>query len=138
MLLTLLFPNQVSDNNVSVAIVHLIVVSKNVWAVAVTENMVIYEEDDPRLWIGDPLDVGNVLKDRHLQTLVGRAEFDVSHANPFCVHRTIAGVRVGSRYRRSVPSAKMMPVRVKFLILIMFRERWLPAPVSIPVTKNQM
>ena len=34
---------------------------------------------------------------------------------------------MGSRYRRSVPSAKMMPVLVKFLILIMFRTRF-PAP----------
>ena len=42
-------------------------------------------------------------------------------------HLTIAGLRVGSRYRRSVPSAKMMPVRVKFLILIIFRTRF-PAP----------
>ena len=42
----------------------------------------------------------------------------------FCVHRTIAGdLRVGSRYRRSVPSAKMMPVWVKFLILMVFRAR---------------
>ena len=45
----------------------------------------------------------------------------------FCAHLTIAGLRVGSRYRHSVPSAKMMPVRVKFLILIIFRTRF-PAP----------
>ena len=53
----------------------------------------------------------NLLKDRDLQTLVGRTEFDVSHTNrDFApISRSLAYC-VGSRYRRSVPSAKMMPV----------------------------
>ena len=58
LLSTTSFPNQVSYNNVSVAIVQLVVVSENVWTIAVTENMVIYEEKGTRLWIGYPLDVG--------------------------------------------------------------------------------
>ena len=85
--------------------------------------MVIYEEEGAWLWIGYPLNVCNILEDRDLQTLVGCTEFDVSHANrilrPSHDRWTL---RVGSRYRRSVPSAKMMPVRVKFLILMMFRD----------------
>ena len=49
--------------------------------IAVTENMVIYKEEGAWLWIGYPLDVCNVLEDGNLQALVGRSEFDVSHAN---------------------------------------------------------
>ena len=77
--LILLFPNQIRNNHVSVAIVFLIVVGENVWAIAVIENMLIYEEEDAELWIGYPLDVCNVLEDGDLQALIGRAEFDVSH-----------------------------------------------------------
>ena len=49
----------------------------------------IYEAERRRifarewLWIGDPLDVCNVLKDRDLQTFIGHPEFDVSASNPF-------------------------------------------------------
>ena len=76
-----LFPHQISNDNVSVAISRLVVVSENVRTIAVTENVVIYEEEGARLWIGYPFDVGNILEDRNLQTLVGRSEFDMSHAN---------------------------------------------------------
>ena len=55
----------------------LVVVSENVSAIAVPENMVIYEEERSRLWIGYPLDVCNILEDRDLQTLVGRTEFEM-------------------------------------------------------------
>ena len=58
LLSTTSFPNQVSYNNVSVAIVHLVVVSENVQTIAVTENMVIDEEDSERIWIGYSLDRG--------------------------------------------------------------------------------
>ena len=81
LLRTHLFPNQASDDNVSVAIPFLVVVSENVLAIAVTENVVIYEKESARLWIGYPLNVCNLLEDGNLQTLVGRSEFDVSHAN---------------------------------------------------------
>ena len=66
LLLILLFSDQVSDDHVSVAIVFLIVVSENVLAVAVTENMVIYEEEGARLWIGYPLNMCNILADGDL------------------------------------------------------------------------
>ena len=48
----------VTDDNVSVAIFCLIVVSENVLAIAVTENVVIYKEEGAWLWIGYSLDVG--------------------------------------------------------------------------------
>ena len=47
----------------------------------------------------------------------------------------IAGLRVDSKYKRSVPSVKIIPVLVKFLILTMFREQS-PAPVSFLLTVN--
>ena len=81
LLLTLLLPNQIRNNHVSVAIVFLVAESENVRTIAVTENVMIYKKERPRLWIGYPLNVCNLLKDRHLQALVGRAEFDVSHTD---------------------------------------------------------
>ena len=80
-LLTFLLPNQIPNNNVSVAIVFFVVESENVLPIAVIENMRIYEEDDARLWIGYALDVRTLLKNRDLETFIGCAEFDVSHAN---------------------------------------------------------
>ena len=47
-------------------------------AITVTENVLIYEEEGERLWIGYPLNVCNLLKDRDLQTLERSTEFDVS------------------------------------------------------------
>ena len=85
LLLTLLFPNQVSDNNVSVAIRFLVVVSENVLAIAVTENVVIYEEEGVWLWIGYPLNMGNILEYGDLQTFVGCTEFDVPFSFWFSV-----------------------------------------------------
>ena len=52
-------------DTVSVAIV-LVVVSENVLSIAVTENMVIYEEEGAWLWIGYPLNVSDVLEDGNL------------------------------------------------------------------------
>ena len=75
------FFNQILNNNVSVALVFLIVVGENILTIAVTENVMIYEENDTWLWIRDPFNVCNVLKNRNLQTLVGPPEFDVSAAN---------------------------------------------------------
>ena len=83
LLLILLFPNQVLNNHVSITIVFLVVVGENILTIGVIENVLIYEEEDERLWIGYPLNVCNILKDRDLQALVGRAEFDVSASNWF-------------------------------------------------------
>ena len=69
------------SNNVSVAIVFLVVVGENVLPIGVIENVLIYEEEGEWLWIGYPLNVCNVLKDRDLQTLVECTEFDVSHTH---------------------------------------------------------
>jgi hypothetical protein len=46
-------------------------------AIAVAENVVIYKEEGAWLWIGDPLNMCNVLEDRNLQTLVGCTEFEM-------------------------------------------------------------
>ena len=81
LLRTLLFPDQTLDYHVPVAIRFLVVVSENVSLIAVIENMVIYKKEGVWLWIGYSLDVCNVLKDGDLQTLGGRTEFDVPHAN---------------------------------------------------------
>ena len=62
----LLFPDQILNDNVSVAIVRLVVVSENVLAIGVTENMMIYEEEGAWLWIGYPLNMGNILEDGDL------------------------------------------------------------------------
>ena len=80
-LLTLLFPNQVFNNHIPVAIVFLVAEGEHVWTIAVAENVMIYEKKGEGFWIGYPFNVCNLLEDRDLQALVGRAEFNVSHAN---------------------------------------------------------
>ena len=66
LLLILLFPDQISDDDVSVAILRLIVVGENIWTIGVTENMVIYKEEGVWLWIGYPLNMCNILEDGDL------------------------------------------------------------------------